>query len=94
MHYQPNNITGILELDDAWGIIDDNDVGTDNVTSDDSVAPSKMGGNITWSDPIVSVTVTTASGIIQLQRIIEPRERLTYAPAVELRYLGEMAELD
>ena len=27
-------------------------------------------------------------------RIIKTPERLTYAPAVELRYLGEMAELD
>ena len=27
-------------------------------------------------------------------RAIKPPERLMYAPAVELRYLGEMAELD
>ena len=45
-----------------------------------------------WIDPVV--TMLTASGITQSGRIMKPPERLTYAPAVELRYLGEMAELD
>jgi hypothetical protein len=55
MHYQPNNITGILKLDDARGIGDDNDVGTDDGTPENSVASLKMGGNIRRNDPIVTV---------------------------------------
>ena len=51
-----------------------------------------MGGNIAWSDPIV--TVPTAIGVTWSVRIIKPAERLTYAPAVELKYLDEIAELD
>ena len=44
-----------------------------------------------WSSPLViepSITRTRTG------RAIKPPDRLTYAPAVELRYLGEMAELD
>ena len=36
----------------------------------------------------------THSGVTQSGQIIKRLERLTYAPVVELRYLGEMAELD
>ena len=36
----------------------------------------------------------TASGITQSGRIIKTPERLNYAPMVELRYLGDIAELD
>ena len=34
------------------------------------------------------------TGRTRAGRIIKPPDRLTYAPAVELRYLGEMAKLD
>ena len=47
---------------------------------------------MTWASPLVntpSEVCTTRSG-----RIIKTPERLTYAPAVELRYLGEMVEID
>ena len=47
---------------------------------------------MTWSTPLVNTSSdvhTTRTG-----RIIKTPDRLTYAPAVELRYLGEMAELD
>ena len=47
---------------------------------------------MTWASPLVktpSEVYTTCSG-----RIIRTPDRLMYAPAVELRYLGEMAELD
>ena len=45
-----------------------------------------------WNSPLVtkpSVNRMTHSG-----RIIKTPDRLTHAPAVELRYLGEMADLD
>ena len=47
---------------------------------------------MTWASPLVktpSEVCTTCSG-----RIIRTPDRLMYAPAVELCYLGEMAELD
>ena len=47
---------------------------------------------MTWSTPLVNMPSdvrATRSG-----RIIRTPDRLTYALAVELRYLGEMAELD
>jgi len=47
---------------------------------------------VTWASPLVhtpSVVRTPWSG-----RIIRTPDRLTYAPAVELHYLGKMAELD
>ena len=47
---------------------------------------------MTWDSPLVSrpsEVHMTHSGCI-----IRTPDRLTYAPAVELRYLGEMAKLD
>lgn len=53
--------------------------------------PDKLGGTVRWGRPLVTgpSTMLTRAG-----RAIKPPDRLTYAPAVELRYLGEMAELD
>lgn len=54
--------------------------------------PDEPGGRVTWGNPIVpgpGAMRTTRAG-----HIIKPPDRLTYAPAVELRFLGEMAELD
>ena len=47
MHYQPDDTTGILELDDAQDIGNNDEVSADDATSTDSVSPSKKGGNIT-----------------------------------------------
>ena len=44
-----------------------------------------------WGRPLVTGPSTTRN---RADRAIKPPERLTYAPAVELQYLGEMAELD
>ena len=47
---------------------------------------------MTWASPLVNMpseVCTTRSG-----RIVRTPDRLTYAPAVELRNLGEMTELD
>jgi hypothetical protein len=47
---------------------------------------------VTWPAPLVNMPSdvrATWSG-----RIIRTPDRLTYVPAVELRYLGEMVELD
>ena len=54
--------------------------------------PYQLGGGVTWDSPLVntpSEVCTTQAG-----RIIKTPDRLTYAPAVELRYLGEMVEID
>ena len=40
------------------------------------------------------MTEPTCSGVTRSGRKIKTPERLTYAPAVELQYLGEIAELD
>ena len=82
-------MTGVLEIHSADGIGDDDDVSTESVASKISGKPVKSNGQILWSDPIV--TELTRSGVTHLGQIIKPPERLTYAPAVELQYLGEMA---
>ena len=73
IHNQTDDITGILELDGAWGISDDDNIGNEEATSEDSATPSKPEGNIMWSDPVV--TVSTASAVTQPGRIIKPPER-------------------
>jgi hypothetical protein len=47
---------------------------------------------VTWAGPLVN----TPSEVCTMQsgRIIRTSERLMYAPAVELCYLGEMVEID
>ena len=40
------------------------------------------------------MTEPTVGRVPRFWHIIKSPERLTYAPAVELRYLGEMAVLD
>jgi hypothetical protein len=39
LHYQTNEVTGILELNDAWDIGDDDEVGADNATLNNGVTP-------------------------------------------------------
>ena len=54
--------------------------------------PNQPGGSVTWVSPLVNRPIEvcmTCSGCI-----IRIPDRLTYAPAEELRYLGEMVELD
>jgi hypothetical protein len=54
--------------------------------------PEKLGGSVTWHSsvaPLQELKCVTCSG-----HIIKTPDRLTYVPAVELRYLGEMVELD
>ena len=46
---------------------------------------------MTWSSPLVTGPSTTHT---RAGHAIKPPDRLTYVPAVELRYLGELAELD
>jgi len=93
MHFQPDDITGVLELENMQGIVDGiEEVHADNATYDMNVTPQKSGGSVTWNHPVV--TIPTASRVTQSGQILKPPERLTCAPAVELRYLGEMAELD
>ena len=53
--------------------------------------PDKLGGTVTWSSPLVTELSTTCA---RAGRAIKPPDRLMYMPAVELRYLEEMAELD
>jgi hypothetical protein len=86
LHFQPDDVTGVLELDTA------EDIGNNGNTPEQINLPLKSGGKVTWSDP--AVTEPTRSGVTRLGRIIKTPERLTYAPAVELRYMGEMADLD
>ena len=54
--------------------------------------PMQPGGNVMWKDLIV--TGPTSGVVMQSGHAIKPSECLTYSPAVKLRYLGEMAELN
>jgi hypothetical protein len=86
----------------------ESDIGLGTKNEDDITAngpsnnqPNKSGGTVKWGtvkwgtvkwgSPLVTgpCTMHTRAG-----RAIKPPDRLTYVPAVELRYLGEMAELD
>ena len=88
LYFQPDDMAGVLELDTEEGL--------DNKSeSDTAMTPFKsvkMGGNITWSDPVM--TELTSDTVTRLDWKIKPPDRLTYTPAIELRYLGEMAGLD
>ena len=78
----------MLELDTKIGLEDESESGTE-MNSFESV---KMGGNITWSDPVV--TEHTQNRVTRPGRVIRLPDRLMYTPAIELSYLGEMAELE
>ena len=98
-----NDATGVIDLDTIEVIEDDSGLesgaGLGPIDGNDVVSkgpannqPFQSGGGVRWSTPLVNMpgdVRTTRSG-----RIIKTPDRLTYAPAVELRYLGEMAELD
>jgi hypothetical protein len=78
-----------LELVVGLGAKDERNVTSTSPTNNQ---PDKPGGSMTWQNPIVTgpgTVCTTSTG-----HVIRPPDRLTYAPAVELRDLGEMAELD
>ena len=101
--FYKNDATGVIDLDTLGDIEDDSGLGSGaglgSVDSSDVMKkgptnnqPFQSGGGVTWSTPLVNMpsdVQATRSG-----RIIRTLNRLTYAPAVELRYLGEMAELD
>ena len=64
MHFQPDTIAGVLELEDMQDVLDDvEDVCADDAMSDASVTPLKLGGNVTWHNPVV--TVSTVSRVTQ-----------------------------
>jgi hypothetical protein len=98
-----NDATGVIDLD-TFGVIEDdsglesgtglgsadvNDVINKGLTNNQ---PFQSGGGVMWASPVVNMpseVPATRSG-----RIIRTPDRLTYAPAVEQRYLEEMAEVD
>jgi hypothetical protein len=98
-----NDMTGVTNLDTFGAIEDDSGLesgaGSGSVDGSDIInkgptnnQPFQLGGRVTWASPLVNTPSdvrTTQSG-----RIIWTPDRLMYALAVELRYLGEMAELD
>jgi hypothetical protein len=101
--FYKDDATGVIDLDTFGDIEDDSGLGSGaglgSADGSDVInkgptnnQPFQSGGNVTWSTPLVNMpndVRATRSG-----RIIRTPDRLTYAPAVELSYLGEMAELD
>jgi hypothetical protein len=97
-----DDTTGVIDLDTLEDLETElgpeSDIGLGTKNEDDVTAkgpsnnqPDKLGGTVTWDSPLVtgpSITRTRAG------HAIKPPDRLMYTPAVELRYLGEMAELD
>jgi hypothetical protein len=98
-----NDTTGVIDLD-TFGAIEDDlglETGAGLGSGDGSGVMSKgltnnqpyqLGGGVTWASPLVNTPGEVCTA--QSGRIIRTPDRLTYSPAVELRYLGEMAELD
>jgi hypothetical protein len=98
-----NDVTGVIDLDTFGAIEDDSGLesaaGLGSADGSDVInkgptnnQPFQLGGRVMWASPLVntpSEVCTTRSG-----RIIRTLDRLAYALAVELHYLGEMAELD
>ena len=82
MHFQPDDVANVLELDTEIGLEDESESNT-AIKPFESV---KLGGNITWSDPVM--TEPTRNTVTRLGWAIKPPDRLMYTPAVELRYLG------
>ena len=46
LHFQPNVVTGVLELDTT------EDFGHDGDTPEQNNLPHYLGGEVTWSDPV------------------------------------------
>ena len=97
-----DDATGVIDLDTLEDLETESetesDVGVDTKNVVDVTAtgagnnqPNKSGGMVTWGSPLVTGPSITRT---RIGCAIKPPDRLTYAPAVELRYLGEMAELD
>ena len=94
-----DDVTSIIDLATPEDPEAESDTGLEIKGMDDTTMPepnsdnqsNKLGGTVKWASPMVTgpSTMHTRAG-----RAIKPPDRLTYAPAVELRYLGEMAELD
>ena len=95
-----NYMSDVIELDCLEEIGDDLVLGLGSATDDDvsivtskpNIQLSQLGGRVLWNDPVVMTP--SASCVVHSGHIIKTPDRLRYAPAVELRYLGKMAELD
>ena len=85
LYFQADGMAGVMELDTEDCL--DNESESD--TAMKMFKRVKLGGHVTWSDPVVTKPpcnmVTTLGWVIRLP------DRLTYTPVVKLRYLGEMA---
>ncbi len=88
MYFQPDDVAGVLELDTEEGLGNKSESNTVMKTFEHV----KSGGKITWSDPVM--TELTRNMVTRLGRVIRLPDKSTYTPVVELRYLGEMAELE
>ena len=97
-----DDTTGVIDLDTLEDLETESETESDivldtkNEVDVTATGPSgdqhnKSGGMVTWSIPLVTEPSITRT---RTGRAIKPPDRLTYAPALELRYLGEMAELD
>jgi len=71
------------------GTKDDYDITSTGPTDNQHDMP---GSSVMWRDP--AVTRPGAVYMTQTGCTIKPPDKLMYAQAVELKYLGEMAELD
>lgn len=91
MHYQPNDITVILELKDLQDSCGDVVGHADDTISEGSATPPMQGSSVMWSNLVV--ILSTMSGVTRLGRTIVPPGKMTYVLGVELRYLQEMADL-
>ena len=68
------------------------DLENDETPTEANNQPEKLGGSVTWHSSFATpqeLNCVTCSGCI-----FKTPHRLTYAPAVELWYLGEMVGLD
>lgn len=86
MYFQQESTGGALELADALEISDEAKIPLTVVVS------LKLGGNVKWSSPLVRVP--SKEGVRWFGQYLKHPEQLTYAPVIELQYLGEMAEFD
>ena len=60
MHFQPVDTEGVLELDDVLHATDDVDgITVDDMVSVKTVVPSKLEGNVTRNNPIVTGYTTS-----------------------------------
>ena len=79
---------GVIKLDTLAGLENDEP----ETPTEANNQPEKPGGRVTWHS---SVTTPQESNCVMCSGcIIRTPNRLTYAPAVELWYLGEMTKLD